>query len=93
MPLNYPIFAFQMMTPDYEKIIAEVFTQVKAEENLGKIADYIPELADISAEKFGVNFTGLNGQNFGFGDSEEKFSIQSISKVFVGFTCSCGWIH
>jgi len=72
-----------MMTPDYEKIITEVFTQVKAEENLGKIADYIPELADISAEKFGVNFTGLNGKNFGFGDSEEKFSIQSISKVFV----------
>ena len=72
-----------MMTPDYEKIITEVFTQVKAEENLGKIADYIPELADISAEKFGVNFTGLNGQNFGFGDFEEKFSIQSISKVFV----------
>ena len=71
------------MTPDYQKIISEVFTQVKTEENLGKIPDYIPEIAGISAEKFGVNFTGLNGQNFGFGDSEEKFSIQSISKVFV----------
>ncbi|WP_226065796.1 glutaminase [Kaistella polysaccharea] len=68
---------------DYQKIITEVYSEVKSEENKGKIPDYIPEIANISAEKFGVSFTDLNHHSFGFGDFEEKFSIQSISKVFA----------
>jgi len=30
---------------DYQDILSNIYTQVKAEENSGKVADYIPELA------------------------------------------------
>jgi len=50
-------------------------------ENLGKVASYIPELASINPEKFGMHLTSLDGQSYGIGDCNEKLSIQSISKV------------
>ncbi len=45
------------------------------------VADYIPELATVSPEKFGIYLFGLDGNNCEAGDSREKFSIQSIVKV------------
>lgn len=49
----------------------------------GKLPDYIPELANISPTKFGMNLYTIQGENFCFGDSQEAFSVQSISKVFT----------
>lgn len=71
------------MDIDYQKIISVVFATTLATENIGKIPDYIPELANISEKKFGVHFTDLQLKSYGQGDFEEKFSIQSISKVFA----------
>lgn len=71
------------MKPDYQKVISKVYSSILATENLGKVATYIPELACIDENKFGINFTDLVENNFGCGDYEEKFSIQSIAKVFV----------
>ncbi len=66
----------------YKEIIQELFDKIKKEENIGELATYIPELAKIDAKKFGVHLSMLNGNQFGYGDSQEKFSIQSIAKVF-----------
>jgi len=71
------------MKPDYQNIISSVYAEILAQPNLGKVPDYIPEIACIEANKFGVNFTDLNLNSFGCGDYQEKFSIQSISKVFA----------
>lgn len=49
--------------------------------NTGKVASYIPELAGISATKFGIHLMDINQNTFSNGDSDEKFSVQSISKV------------
>ena len=67
---------------DYNKIFKEIFNETKAIENTGKVADYIPELAHVNPDKFGVHLSAINGESYSFGDSEEKFSIQSIAKVF-----------
>lgn len=67
---------------DYQKIISEIYTRVQAEENKGKIASYIPELKKVNSSKFGINLSTLSANTFSVGDSNEKFSIQSISKVF-----------
>ena len=48
----------------------------------GKVADYIPALAEVSAKKMGVCVTTIDGKTAGAGDYQEPFSIQSISKVF-----------
>jgi glutaminase len=49
----------------------------------GRVADYIPALACIDKRKFGIAVTTINGETFTAGDAEERFSIQSISKVFT----------
>ena len=49
----------------------------------GKVASYIPELAKVSPSKFGMHLYDCSGNNYSFGDSDERFSIQSISKVFT----------
>lgn len=49
----------------------------------GKVADYIPELAKVDPELFGVSLVTAKGQSFDVGDSDVKFSIQSISKALM----------
>jgi glutaminase len=66
---------------DYQQLIEEVYKEVKSANPRGKVADYIPELASVDADKFGIALVDLEGNVFGAGDFEEPFSIQSISKV------------
>jgi glutaminase len=49
----------------------------------GRVADYIPELAKADPNKLGIAVATVDGTLFKVGDSEEAFSIQSISKVFA----------
>jgi glutaminase len=66
---------------NFEKIITTVYQQIKDIEDLGKLPTYIPELAEIDSENFGVYITSIDGSGYGIGNCYEKFSIQSISKV------------
>ncbi len=68
---------------DYQKIIDGLHQKHSKEINKGKVASYIPELKKIDSNKFGINLFTLSNQSFGAGDYQEKFSIQSISKVFA----------
>jgi glutaminase len=49
----------------------------------GKVADYIPELTKADPNWFGVCLVTADGQRFEFGDADQQFTIQSISKPFV----------
>jgi glutaminase len=49
----------------------------------GKNADYIPELAKIDSNLFGIVVMKTNGEMFEVGDTQSPFTIQSISKVFA----------
>ena len=51
--------------------------------NDGKNADYIPALAKVPSELFGVSVVGTSGTPYAAGDTEYEFSIQSVSKPFV----------
>ena len=66
---------------DFKKIINDIYTESKNQPKIGEIANYIPELANINPDKFGISLTTINGDNFGAGDSNERFSIQSVSKA------------
>jgi len=65
----------------YKKIIEDVYAEVKSVEDIGTLANYIPELALVDANNFGINITNINNTSFGVGDFNKKFSIQSISKL------------
>jgi glutaminase len=66
---------------DYQKIFAEIAEELRGVEDAGQVASYIPELSRVDPGKLGIHLTTLQGQHYGLGDSEERFSIQSISKV------------
>ncbi|MGQ9897105.1 MAG: glutaminase A [Acidobacteriota bacterium] len=49
----------------------------------GRVADYIPQLAKVSPDLFGICIATVDGQIFEVGDYDYLFTIQSISKPFV----------
>ena len=65
------------------KILKEIYTEIQPLLGQGRVADYIPELGNISPTKFGMAVLTNEGEQFQIGDAVEKFSIQSISKLFT----------
>jgi glutaminase len=49
----------------------------------GAVAGYIPELATVDPEPFGIAVATVDGHVHGVGDDDAEFTIQSISKPFV----------
>ncbi len=68
---------------DYNKLLSGIVQELKPYFGQGQQADYIPELANVDPNKFGISLAFLDGRTFTYGDSEERFSIQSTSKVFT----------
>lgn len=68
---------------DYQKILNTIHEDLSYYNAIGKVASYIPELAKVDPKKFGMHLNTRDSGHYSFGDSQEKFSIQSISKVFT----------
>ena len=68
---------------DYQKILEEIEKEIAPELKRGKVADYIPALAEVKPNQFAMTITLEDGQQFSVGKSQEEFSIQSISKVLA----------
>lgn len=68
---------------DYQQVISNIYHEVKSLPVVGEVADYIPALANVDPDQFGIAIATIDGQTFGIGDYQCKFSIQSISKAFT----------
>lgn len=68
---------------NYETILHEIYQELKTLPIIGNVSASIPELSKVDPDKFGIHLTTIDGQDFGIGDSNEKFSIQSVSKVLT----------
>lgn len=66
---------------NYKAILAEIYEEAKIHQGEGQSAQYIPELAKVDPNKYGIYLTTTQGHEYCVGDSEECFSIQSVSKV------------
>ena len=71
------------MYMNYQKILDEIYNEIKPELKHGKVADYIPALAEVSKDQFAMSLTLADGSTYSVGAAKQKFSIQSISKVFT----------
>ena len=49
----------------------------------GALADYIPELASVDPDGFGLSLSSSDGFVYESGDAKTEFTIQSISKPFT----------
>jgi glutaminase len=57
--------------------------KMRARTDRGRVASYIPELANVDPARFGMALIDLDGHVHVGGDADQPFSIQSISKVFT----------
>lgn len=72
---------------DYLKIIEEIYQQILPYAKEGKQADYIPELAKVNPDQFGMCINTIYGETASIEQADTRFSIQSISKVFSLAMC------
>ena len=68
---------------DLEGIVSEIAEEMRLRPDRGQVATYIPELAEIDPEQFGLAIVDHSGRVITGGDADKPFSIQSISKVFT----------
>lgn len=71
----------QRLQNNFKEIIDDVYKNVKSSDDKGELASYIPELKNVNEDHFGVCLTTNEQKQYGVGDFEKRFSIQSISKV------------
>ncbi|MBK6731902.1 MAG: glutaminase A [Bacteroidetes bacterium] len=67
---------------DYQKVVDEAFAKFKDLKE-GANADYIPELAKVDPNIYGIALVTVDGKIYTAGDLKSEVSIQSISKVFT----------
>lgn len=66
-----------------KEVLERIYKEIALKEDIGAVATYIPELAKVSPDNFGVCFLSVNNEEYGVGNWQRKFSIQSISKVLA----------
>lgn len=66
----------------YQEILINIYNEIQPFAKEGKQADYIPALAKINPDQFGMCLSTVSGETYSIQDAETRFSIQSISKVF-----------
>lgn len=68
---------------NYQVILEEIEKEIQSLFSQGKVADYIPALAKINPNQFAMSIQLFDGTSYNIGNVNNKFSIQSISKVFT----------
>ncbi|MGB3243780.1 MAG: glutaminase [Sulfitobacter sp.] len=69
--------------PDLELILGQINDQMRADDNWGAVADYIPQLALVDPAQFAIAVVLADGTCHSSGDAQTLFSVQSITKVFT----------
>jgi glutaminase len=69
--------------PDLDVVVSEIADEMRKRPDRGEVASYIPELARVDPNAFGIAVIDADGNVSAAGDADTPFSIQSISKVFT----------
>lgn len=68
---------------DYTQVLQEIYEEIQPYASIGAPASYIPELRKVNPDHYGICLHTLDGKEYAMGDCDERFSIQSISKVLA----------
>lgn len=68
---------------DFQRVLDTINETANNAVERGTIANYIPELAKIDMQNFGIHLIDIGQHHFSAGKGAERFSIQSISKVLT----------
>lgn len=72
---------------DYQQLLDNIYQSILPHSKEGKQADYIPELAKVNPDQFGMCIHTIYGETASVEQADTRFSIQSISKVFALAMC------
>lgn len=72
-----------MLRIDYSDVLETIYSEVNPLIGKGRMPDYIPQLAQVSPERFGMSVCTNEGEVFSVGDAGMNLSVQSISKLFT----------
>lgn len=76
---------------DFAPLLDEIVATLRPQAGQqGKVASYIPALARVQADQFGIALRTHDGIEAAAGDCDTPFSIQSVSKVFALTLCLQG---
>lgn len=74
---------------NYQALLDEIADDVRALPTEGDVARYIPELARVEPDQFGLALRRQDDTTFGAGDWNTRFSLQSMAKVLLlALACS-----
>src|SRR5579871_4199144 len=65
-----------------QSILDEIAAEMAAAPHRGEVATYIPDLAHVPLERFGIAVITADGACHAAGDARVPFSVQSVAKVF-----------
>ena len=68
---------------DYQHVLDEITKEVQPLLSQGKVADYIPALAEVEPNQFAIAIHTVDGKTYCAGDCGARFTIQSVSKVMT----------
>ncbi|MEB0138096.1 MULTISPECIES: glutaminase [unclassified Undibacterium] len=71
------------MKLDYSAILATIYEEVQPLLAEGRVASYIPQLSTVPLAQFAMAIYCLDGSSYQVGVAEQKFSLQSITKLFA----------
>ena len=74
-------------TMDYQQVLENIYQSILPYAKEGKQADYIPELAKVNPDQFGMCIHTIYGETAAIEQCDTRFSIQSIAKVFALAMC------
>mgnify|MGYP003627770496 CR=1 FL=1 len=66
---------------NYEEILWEVAETIEPQRGKGKVANYIPALAEVDPMNFGMAVVTRAGERYSVGRADRRFSLQSVTKV------------
>lgn len=73
----------RLPTADYQDVLNEITQEVAPLLSQGKVADYIPALAEVDPKQFSIAIYTTEGETICAGDCTQRFTIQSVSKVMT----------
>lgn len=68
---------------DLQPVLDDLHEELSSRLGEGRVADYIPQLAEVPLQRYGITVATVEGGLFSVGDAAERFSIQSVSKLFT----------
>jgi len=66
-----------------QSVLDAIADEVRPVGGEGRVASYIPALAEVPSDRFAMALRTIDGEEAAVGTPDERFSIQSISKLFT----------